>query len=181
MSILISTFFLLLESVVFKYLLNSGVASSAAAELSRTVATKRALKVFIVKLPVENWFGTLSWQVYISDLLEELIASHLFLYTLLGHIFLIYLWWHQEIVPSEKFTRLQIRAKLQSSTCGLIRLEETHVTIFWSKWSPCAALRLCCGTLGLFSFFFFILCHILFSQKGLSWGYEILHRLSSHT
>ena len=80
-------FFKILERVAFKYLFNSGVASSATAELSRTVATKKALKVFMVKLPVQYWFGNLSWQVYISDLFEELIASHLFLHTFLGHIF----------------------------------------------------------------------------------------------
>ena len=47
--------------------------------------------------------------------------------------------------------------------------EEQIVHYFWSEWSACAALRPCSGRNCLF---FFLLCHILFSQKGLSYGSE---------
>ena len=56
----------------------------------------------------------------------------------------------------------------------------------WSERSACAALGRCCGTkcqlylVLFFLYFFLLLCHILFSQKGLSQGYEILHRVLSH-
>ena len=53
---------------------------------------------------------------------------------------------------------------------------------YWSQRSACAALRRCSVHYfwDFFSFFLSFPCHILFSQKGLSYGYEMLRGVLSH-